>query len=249
MTVTIAVTGKSGSGKTTFTKSLVTTLHAQYPEKSILLVDNDLSCDLANAFGIEVKKNINSIRMGKYSYRISEKLQKHELVEWAINDLIMNLYDEIDLIVAGPVFTKGCTCITDQFINDALSDLVKTYDIVIFDCEYDLEYLNKLVDYPLDATLIIADTSVTSIYSAAKITESSFRFAAHGQMGVIINKVRDNRIPENIAALLVENDVKMIGMLPYDRELKFENLTRNSEILPQAIEELLFRINLSILRN
>lgn len=249
MTITIAVTGKSGSGKTTFVKSLVTTLHAQYPEKSILLVDNDLSCDLANAFGLEIKKNINSIRIGKYSYRISEKLQKHEIVEWAINDLVINLYDEIDLIVAGPVFTKGCTCVTDLFINDALSDLIKTYDIVIFDCEYDLEYLNKLVNYPLDATLIIADTSITSIYSASKITETSFRFAAQGQMGVIINKVRNNQIPENIAALLVENDIKMLGMLPYDRELEFENLTRDSEILTRAVDELLFRLNLSLLRN
>ncbi len=249
MTITIAVTGKSGSGKTTVVKSLVTALHAHYPEKSVLLVDNDLSCELANTFGIEIKKNINSIRMGKYSYRPSEKMQKHEIVEWAINDMVLNLYDEIDLIVAGPLFTKGCTCITDQFIDDALNDLFKNYDIVLFDCEYDLEYLHKLVDYPLDTTLIIADTSVSSIYSAAKIKESSMRFAAQGQIGVIVNKVKENKIPDNIAALLVENDIKMIGMLPYDKNLEFENLMRESETVTRGVDELLFRLNLSILGN
>lgn len=249
MTITIAITGKSGSGKTTFAKSLVNTLHAHYPEKSILLIDNDLSCDLANTFGIELTKNINSIRMGKYNYRYSEKVQKHEIVEGAINDLVINLYDEIDLIAAGMPFTKGCTCITDQFINDGLNNLIKNYDVVIFDCEYDLEYLNKLVDYPLDSTLIIADTSVSSIYAASKIMESSLRFAIHGQIGVILNKVKENKIPENITALLVENDIKMIGMLPFDKGLESDNLLRDSEILTEAIDELLFRLNLSILRN
>lgn len=247
MTITIAVTGKSGSGKTTFVKSLLTALHAHYPDKSALLVDNDLSTDLANAFGIEVNKTINSIRQGKYSYHPSEKMQSHEVVEWAVNDLVTNLYDEIDLIVAGPVATKGCTCKTDQFIEDAMVDLIKNYDIVIFDCEFDLEHLYKLVDYPLDVTLIIAEPSVTSVYSAAKIKESSLRFAAQGQMGVILNRVRDNKVPENISAILVEQDIKMIGMLPYDTDLEYENLMRHSETLVQAVDELLFRLNLSIL--
>ncbi len=247
MTITIAVTGKSGSGKTTFVKTLVTTLHAHYPDKSVLLVDNDLSTDLSSTFGIEVTKTINSIRQGKYSYHPTEKLQSHEVVEWAVNDLVTNLYDEIDLIVAGPVATKGCTCKTDQFIEDAMIDLIKNYDIVIFDCEYDLDHMHKLVDYPLDVTLIIAEPSVTSVYSASKIKESSMRFAAQGQMGVILNKVKDNTVPENISALLIEHDVKLIGLLPYDGDMEFVNLKRDSEMLVQAVDELLFRLNLSIL--
>ncbi len=247
MPITIAITGKSGSGKTTFVKALVTTLHAHYPEKSVLLVDNDLSCDLANSFGIKVKNTLYTLRIGKYKFRIPEKVQEHEFVEWAVNDLVLNLYDEIDLIVAGSVATRGCTCITDRLIDDALVNLIRSYDIVIFDCEYDLEYLNKLVDYTLDTTLIIADTSISSVYSAVKIVESSLRFAAQGQIGVILNKIRDNRIPENIAALLTENDIKMIGMLPYDKNLEYENLMRDSKLLAQAVDELLFRLNLSIL--
>lgn len=247
MTITIAVTGKSGSGKTTFTKALVTALHANYPDKSILLVDADLSCDLANAFGIKVKNTINTIRVENYQYTIPGKLQKHELIEWGINDITLNLYDEIDMIVAGGIATKGCTCEIDSLIDDALSDLIRQYDIVIFDCEYDLEYLNKLVDCSLDTTLIIADTTVSSIYSTIKIKESSMRFSAQGQIGVILNKVADNRVPDNIAALLVENDIKIIGMLPYDKNLEYENLMVDSEILTQAVDELLFRLNLSIL--
>ncbi|NLF84155.1 MAG: hypothetical protein GX568_09265, partial [Candidatus Gastranaerophilales bacterium] len=73
------------------------------------------------------------------------------------------------------------------------------------------------------------------------------RFSAQGQIGVILNKVADNRVPDNIAALLVENDIKIIGMLPYDKNLEYENLMVDSEMLTQAVDELLFRLNLSIL--
>ena len=43
MTTTIAITGKSGSGKTTITKAFLNVLKEKFPEKSILLFDNDLS--------------------------------------------------------------------------------------------------------------------------------------------------------------------------------------------------------------
>ena len=43
MTTTIAITGKSGSGKTTITKGFLNLLKEYYPDKTILLFDNDLS--------------------------------------------------------------------------------------------------------------------------------------------------------------------------------------------------------------
>ena len=39
MTIKIAVTGKSGSGKTTITKALLQVLKEKFPEKSFLLFD------------------------------------------------------------------------------------------------------------------------------------------------------------------------------------------------------------------
>jgi len=42
MTISIAVTGKSGNGKTVITKSLLYNLRLKYPEKSFLIVDNEM---------------------------------------------------------------------------------------------------------------------------------------------------------------------------------------------------------------
>ena len=56
MTIKIALTGKSGSGKTTIVKAFLNTLKEKFPEKSILLLDNDLTCDLAQTFSLDIRK-------------------------------------------------------------------------------------------------------------------------------------------------------------------------------------------------
>ena len=49
MTVKLAITGKSGSGKTTIVKAFMHIFEQMYPDKSILLFDNDLTSELAHA--------------------------------------------------------------------------------------------------------------------------------------------------------------------------------------------------------
>ena len=249
MTVTIAVVGKSGSGKTAFTHSLFTALHNEYKEKSILLVDNTLGRDLAAIFGLDVKNTIHSIRTGKYVYSspIHEGMKKSELIEWMLNEIIINLSSEAggtDLLVSGPVFTEECTCVTARYIKDAMKKLIKSYDIVIIDCEYDLSYVNQLVNYYPDVTLVLAEPTVTSVHSAIKIRESSMKYATPGQIGVVLNKVRDFRVPEDITAIMMEYDFDILGVLPYEEELETEDVTHGSDSLGLSAQELIFRLNL-----
>ena len=245
MTISIAVIGKSGSGKTTLAKSILTALHEHYANKSILLVDNDLNCELGYTFGVDVKDTIYDIRAGKYGYktRIPEGMSKYEFIEWALQDILINVYDDIDLIASGPVSTKNCNCFIAGQINDALVKLFKAYDIVIFDCEYDLEYLHQLVDYPVDVTLVVTDCSITSIYSSSKIKQSSVKLAIPGQLGVVLNKVK-GQIPDNISKMLTEYDLDVLGTLPYDEALEHDSIKKDSPKLVDATKELLFRLNL-----
>ena len=249
MTVTIAVTGKSGSGKTVFTHSLFTALHNEYSQKSILLVDNTLGRDLASIFGLDVKNTIHSIRTGQYKYTapIHEGMKKSELIECMLHEIIINLSceaGETDLLVSGAVFTEECTCITAKYIKDAMKKLIKSYDIVIIDCEYDLSYVNQLVNYYPDITLVLAEPTVTSVHSAIKIRETSMKYATPGQIGVVLNKVKGSRIPENIKALVMEYDFDILGVLPYEEELGAEEMAHGSDSLGYAARELIFRLDL-----
>lgn len=246
MTITIAVAGKSGSGKTAFARAIFTALHNKYSEKSVLLVDNSLGMDLASAFGLDASNTIHSIRTGKYVYACgdTESMRKSDYIECALHEIIINLDKDVDLLVSGPVFTEECTCITAKYIKDSMKKLIKSYDIVIFDCEYDLSYVNQLVVYYPDITLVLAEPTVASVQSAAKIRESSLKYATPGQIGVVLNKVRNFRIPDKVKETIKENDLDIIGVLPYDEQSENYNITQESDSLIKSAQELLFRLNL-----
>lgn len=246
MTVTIAVTGKSGSGKTSITKSVLEALHDTYPNKSILLMDTDLTGELGCTFGVDVSNTVYDIKMNRYDYksRLPENMSRQEFIEWALQDVMINLYEEVDILAVGLVSSKDCRCYIAEKINDALVKLIEAYDIVIFDCEYDLEYLNHLVDYHIDVTLVVADTTCGSVYSAAKIKGTSVRLASPGQLGLVLNKVKNRLIPDHISNLLNEYDLEILGTLPYDENLEKDCLSKESEVLKESVKELLFRLNL-----
>ena len=55
MTVKLAITGKGGSGKTTIVKAFMHLFQEMFPEKSILLFDNDLTSELGHSFGLDIR--------------------------------------------------------------------------------------------------------------------------------------------------------------------------------------------------
>ena len=245
MTIKIAITGKSGSGKTTVTKALLAVIKEHFPEKSILLFDNDLTGELGHTFGLDIRNTIYGIRSGKHEYRtgIPQHMTKQEYIEWAMEDIIVPIEDNVDIIVSWLVGSKDCRCPITGQINDALQKLIERYDFVIFDCEFDLKYLNQLVDVDIDLTLVIANPMIESINLAKRIDEYSAKYAAGGQLGIVINKA-ENKDMTDVYTLIKESDMEIIGSIPYDPELAKGSISRDSSLVKEAVNHLYFRLNL-----
>ncbi len=245
MTFKLAVTGKSGSGKTTIVKAFMNIFQELFPEKSILLFDNDLSSELGHSFGLDVRNTIYGIRSGKHEYKtgIPENMSKQEFIEWAMEDILVPINDNVDLIVSWFVGSKDCRCPITGQINDAVLKLINRYDIVIFDCEFDLKYLNQLVDTNIDTTLIIANPSEESAYLAKRIEEFSAKYAAGNQLGVVINKVENNNI-NSVYDMLKKYDLDVLGVIPYDNNLEKNPIEKDSVIVSDAIKQFYLRLNL-----
>lgn len=243
MSIKIAVTGKSGSGKTSVAKAFYNIIQEKFPSKSILLFDNDLSSELAHSFGLDIRNTIYGIRSGKHEYKtgIPQGMTKHEYVEWAIEDILVPLSDTTDIIVSWFVGAKDCRCPITGQINDACQKLIERYDFVIFDCEFDLKYLNQLVDTNIDLTLIVANPCEDSIHLAKRISEFSAKYAVGGQMGVVINKVNKEDL-NSLSSELAESDIEVLGTIPYDEEANV--LSKNSKKITEAVEQFYFRLNL-----
>lgn len=249
MTTTIAITGKGGSGKTTITKGFLNLLKEYYPDKSILLFDNDLSSELGHSFGLDIRNTIYGIRSGKHEYKtgIPSKMTKQEYIEWALEDIVVEVEENVDLIVSWLAASKDCRCPITQQINDAVLKLVSRYDFVIFDCEFDLKYLNQLVDIDIDLTIITAHATEESVHLAKRIEEFNAKYAAGGQMGVVLNMVKGNDTAK-VYDLLQKFNLETLGVIPYDETLKDKPMMRNSEKVTDAIKHFYFRLNLPQLR-
>ncbi|MFI3301444.1 MAG: AAA family ATPase [Candidatus Gastranaerophilales bacterium] len=249
MTFKLAITGKSGSGKTTVTKAFLEIFKEYFPEKTILLFDNDLSSELGHSFGFDIRNSIYGIRSGKHEYKtgIPEGMNKQEFVEWAMEDIVVSISENVDLVVSWFVGSKDCRCPITGQVNDAVLKLIERYDIVIFDCEFDLKYLNQLVDTDIDTTLIIANPTDESIHLTKRIEEFSKKYSAGNQLGVVINKVEGNNISP-VSELLKKYDLDVLGVIPYDNDLKENSIKKESTLLQEAIKQFYFRLNLPQIR-
>jgi len=245
MAFKLAITGKSGSGKTTVVKAFLNIFREYFPEKSILLFDNDLTSELGHSFGLDIRNTIYGIRSGKHEYKtgIPEGMSKQEYVEWAMEDIVVSLDENVDIIVSWFVGSKDCRCPITGQINDAVLKLIDRYDIVIFDCEFDLKYLNQLVDTDIDTTLIIANPDDESAHLAKRIEEFSAKYAAGNQLGVVINKAENNDLPA-VYELLKRYDLDVFGVIPTDKDIK----NKSSKVVQDAIKQFYFRLNLPQVR-
>ena len=247
MTTKIAITGKGGSGKTTITKAFLNVLTEKFPDKTFLLIDNDLTGELGHSFRLDIRNTVYGIRSGKHEYKtgIPDNMSKQEFIEWALEDILNPISENVDLLVTWFVGSKDCRCPITGQLNEALKKLILRYDFVIIDCEFDLKYFNQLVDTDIDLTLIVANPTEESAHLAKRIEEFSAKYAiggtTGGQMGVIINKVQNHDL-EKLYELLRKYDLDILGAIPFDENI--ESITRKSKLIDDTIKELLIRLNL-----
>ena len=239
MPTTLAITGKSGSGKTTITKAFLRVLQEYFPDKSILLFDNDLAAELGHSFGKDIRNTIYGIRSGKHEYKtgIPEGMTKQEYIEWALEDIVETV--DVSWLVA----SKDCRCPITKQMCDAILKFINQYDIVIFDCEFDLKYLNQLVDTEIDTAIIVTNPTEASIQLASRIEEYSAKYAAGGQLGVVLNRV-DNKKTSSMFELLRKYELEVLGVIPEDKNLAEHSVERESTAIQDAIKQFYFRLNL-----
>jgi len=236
MTSTIAFIGKSGNGKTTLSRAFLKLIRKFFPNSAILMVDNDLSLELSESFGIKAKNTIYGVKSGKHEYKsgIPDGMSKQEYIEWALEDIIIEIDENVDMIASWFVTPKDCTCPSTRLMRDSLAKLIKRYDFVIFDCEYDLRYLNLLVDCPIDVAAIVSKSNKNDIAQAQKVAESSRKYVFEGQLGIILNKIKKENL--NIAIDMLNSfDLNLLGYI--------EKLDNENKIL-SSLESIYTRMNL-----
>ena len=168
MTKKIAVAGKGGTGKTTFTALLIREL-VKKSKGAILAVDADPNSNLNEALGIEVEESIADILDEvKSGGTVPTGMSKDVFVEYRLSQVLQETKD-VDLLVMGIPQGSGCYCYPNDLIRKYLINLKENYDYIVMDNEAGMEHLSRKIITDIDVLFVISDSSARSVRSAARV--------------------------------------------------------------------------------
>ena len=245
----IALTGKGGTGKSAIT-TLMTKVLMQNKGK-LLVVDADPAMGLANVLGIQVPRTLEDLRLEiiKVGGRGIEE-EKEELVlslDYKIMELLIEQPGYTALVMGQPR-TSGCFCPANTLLRDALKPLTKTFDIILIDCEAGLEQINRKVVQTINLLLILSDPTIRGLQTASAIQEMAQKFTHASQIGLVLNKVADQSVIDD---LRTKTNLEIFGTIPYDPKIaKFDLAGRSLLELPmnsvsvEAVQTLLNQLDI-----
>lgn len=169
----ISVSGKGGVGKSTVTALLLKHL-AESGGRTILAVDADPACNLADMLGVAVDKTVakvaEELRRDIDRGAIPPGVNKKDLLEFKVYTALKEL-KSFDLLVMGRGEGEGCYCYINSVLTGILDTLTKNYDVTIMDMEAGLEHISRRTDRDVDYMLVVVDPSKMSFETAKRIKE------------------------------------------------------------------------------
>jgi CO dehydrogenase maturation factor len=212
----IAIAGKGGVGKTTFTALMLRYLAKNRPGKSILAVDADPNANLNEALGLEVENTISSLLEDtKKPNAVPAGMTKEVFIEFKLQDSLVET-EAVDLLVMGNPQRSGCYCYPNDLLRKHLENLRSNYDYVAVDNEAGLEHLSRRIISQVDTLIVVSDSSARSIRSAARVHEIAKAVGLDvKELYLVVTKVQGQEVDE-LAGEIEKTGLQLIGTVPLD---------------------------------
>jgi CO dehydrogenase maturation factor len=224
MSITIAVAGKGGTGKTTVTALIIDHL-ARLGVGDILAVDADPSTNLNLALGIELEDTVGGerealledIQTGQYNLG----LEKRQYFQLKIHEALVEA-EAFDLLAMGRPEGPGCYCAPNHILRQSIDTISDAYDFVVIDNEAGLEHISRRTTRDVDLLLAISDPTVRGLIAAQRVFELVEELGTRvGQAHLLINRVPVNEVGEpqlapELAAKVQGMGLPLLGLLPQD---------------------------------
>ncbi len=249
----LAVSGKGGVGKTTFSSMLARSLSDQ--GKKVLAIDADPDANLAAALGIADAEKIIPIaemkemifeRTGAKPGTIGGFFKLNPKVD-DIPDTLSVRLDNIKLMRLGSVKKggAGCLCPESTLLKALVTHVVLGRDeVVIMDMEAGIEHLGRATAQAVDKLIVVVEPGRRSIDTAEHIRRLASEIHLR-QIAIVGNKIRG---PKDEAFLRTHlPDFEFLGFMPYDELLieadlsgvsPYESATEARKVIAGIIEKL-----------
>lgn len=249
----LAVSGKGGVGKTTFSALLIRALNEQ--GKRVLAIDADPDANLGAALGITDGDKIKPIaEMKDLIFERTEAKPGTIGGFFKLNPRVDDLPDalsvklgNIKLMRLGGVKKggSGCICPESTLLKALVTHIVLARDeVVVMDMEAGIEHLGRATAQAVNKLIVVVEPGRRSIDTAGHIRKLASEIRLR-HIAVIGNKIRGNADEEFLKKHLSDFDI--LGFLPYDDALIEADLNGVSPFDTEsaaktAVEEMINRI-------
>ena len=246
MSYVIAVAGKGGTGKTTFSAVSVDYL-VKTTGKAILAVDADSNANLDLALGTNAEKTIGSVReyLTDNIKNMPSGMSKEVWVESLLQQALVE-EKGFDLVSMGRPEGPGCYCYLNNIFRRYLDIMTGHYEYVVMDNEAGMEHLSRRTTTGVDIMFIASDPSVRGVETALRIRDLARELKLNiSRMALVVSRVR-NGLPDNLRDLAEGANLEIAGAVPdddmvrdYDEEGKALSDLPQESPARKAIEEIL----------
>mgnify|MGYP005848345477 CR=1 FL=1 len=216
MTTTVAVAGKGGTGKTTFSALLIQLL---IQRGTVLAIDADPSTNLHMALGLELDGTVGdareemmlAIRGGSFGVG----MDKRSYLDMRINEALVES-PGVDLLAMGRPEGPGCYCAANHLLRTNIDRLANGYDYVVIDNEAGLEHLSRQTTRDVDVLFLVSDPTLRGIVAAARAQELVHELRTRvGRVGLVVNRL-NGQLPPELTAVVEQRKLVLWATFPED---------------------------------
>jgi CO dehydrogenase maturation factor len=168
MSMTIAMAGKGGTGKTTIAGLLIRFL-LRIGMVPILAVDADANANLNEVLGLRVETTLGEAREGLKD-GVPTGMTRDLYMEYKVQQSLVES-EGFDLIVMGRPEGPGCYCHANTLLSRYMETLCGNYRVVVMDNEAGMEHISRLLARRADILLIVSDPTQRGILAAKRIRD------------------------------------------------------------------------------
>ena len=237
MSLTIAVAGKGGTGKTTLSALMIRSLRER-GSTPILAVDADPNANLGEALDLTADLSIGRLQSEtlKQIHDLPAGVPLSRHLEYELHQAIVE-GEGVDLLVMGHGEGPGCYCAVNHILRRYLETLRSSYRCTILDNEAGMEHLSRRVSHGIDLLLVVSDASPTALRAAGRITRMADDLELEiGRRALVLTNLRGD-LTDRATAEMDETGLEVVGHIPFDEEIAQLNLSGRpiNDLPPEAV--------------
>jgi CO dehydrogenase maturation factor len=230
MSITIALAGKGGVGKTTVAGMIIKYL-VSTQTGAILAIDADPSANLNMVLGLDLDWTVGDIRedllqqvqsslvaSGAAMGSLPGGISKREYLDYQIRSSLAE-GERFDLIAMGRSEGPGCYCAVNHNLREVIDAISARYQYVVIDNEAGMEHLSRRTTRDVQHLLVVTDPTQRGIVAAERIAELRNELDIQIENTyLVLNRLVDE-IPQPLQERIDQLDIPLLGVIPASNEL------------------------------